>query len=194
MCAYVLLCGLLDTSCGSNVLCKEDSKDPKDMCLTAGLMHCAEKKGGAAAKGSLLAETCVASSAFVSSLQEKALAEARCAAAEALKQRKASQGGASTSSAGRLQPRPPTKLLAGCWCASVWGIACSSPARCSLSYLYIYTHTYIYMCVPLISIVCICMRWRPGRLERHPASGRPSFCQYSLLWLMVMTETILIIL
>ena len=26
------------------------------------------------------------------------------------------------------------------------------------------------------------------------ASGRPSFCQYSLLWLMIMTETILIIL
>ena len=148
MCAYVLLCGLLDTSCGSNVLCKEDSKDPKDVCLTAGLMHCAEKKGGAAAKGSLLAETCVASSAFVSSLQEKALAEARCAAAEALKQRKASQGGASTSSAGQLQPRPPTKLLAGCWCASVWGIACSSPAHRSLSYIYIY----IYICV----CVCVC--------------------------------------
>ena len=71
------------------------------------LMHCAEKKGGTAARGSLLAETCVASAAFVSSLQEKALAEARCAAEEALKQRKASQGGASTSSAGWWQPCPP---------------------------------------------------------------------------------------
>ena len=79
----------------------------------------AEKKGGAAARGSLLAETCVASAAFVGGLQEQALAEARCAAEEALKQRKASQGGASTSSAGRLQPRPHNRTfgrLLMCFC------------------------------------------------------------------------------
>lgn len=64
-------------------------------------MPCAEKKGNAPSRGSLLAETCVASKAFVDGLQEKALAEARSAAKEALKQRKASQAGASTSSAGR---------------------------------------------------------------------------------------------
>ena len=40
------------------------------------------------------------STVFVASLQEKALAEARSAATEALKQRKASQAAASTSSEG----------------------------------------------------------------------------------------------
>ena len=89
-------------------------------------MHCAEKKGAAASRGSLLAETCIASTAFVRGLQEKALAEARSAAEEALKQRKASQGGASASSAGRpvcgfagdldlrLAAAYPIGCLAGC--------------------------------------------------------------------------------
>ena len=123
----------------------------RDCCL----MHGAEKKGGAAARGSLLAETCVGSAAFVSGLHEKALAEARCAAEEALKQRKASQGGASTSSAGWLQPHPPTGRPAGCWCAHVWGIDCYSPAYPSLRYMY----------MPLISIACRFMGWHPGQLD-----------------------------
>ena len=54
----------------------------------------------------MLAETCIASAAFVDSLQEKALAEARSAAEEASKQRKASQAGASTPSEGDHAPRP----------------------------------------------------------------------------------------
>ncbi len=52
----------------------------------------------------MLAETCVASNAFIDSLQEKALAEARSAAEEAIRQRKASQAAASTSSEGKHHP------------------------------------------------------------------------------------------
>ena len=105
------------------------------------LMHGAEKKGSAASRGSLLAETCVASTAFVSSLQEKALAEARSAAEEALKQRKASQAGASASPAGQpvcgragervssLQSCPSLGVLPGCWSGCLQAIASCSPAH-----------------------------------------------------------------
>ena len=53
-----------------------------------------------ASRGCVLAETCIASAAFVDGIQEKALAEARTAAEEAIKQRKASQAAARTPSEG----------------------------------------------------------------------------------------------
>ena len=48
----------------------------------------------------MLAETCIVSTAFVDGLQDRALAEARSAAEEALRERKASQGAASTPAEG----------------------------------------------------------------------------------------------
>ena len=92
---HALPCGLPNPSCVYT--CFESSRTVRDSCW----MHGAEKKGSGASRGSLLAETCVASSAFVSGLQERALAEARRAAEEALKQRRAKQGGASASPAGQ---------------------------------------------------------------------------------------------
>lgn len=61
----------------------------------------AEDRGHAGApRGCVLAESCIVSAAFLDGIQEKALAEARTAAEEAIKQRKASQTAASTSSEG----------------------------------------------------------------------------------------------
>ena len=48
----------------------------------------------------MLAETCIASSAFIDGLQEKAVAGARSAAEEAIRQRKASQAATSTFTEG----------------------------------------------------------------------------------------------
>ena len=120
LCEHALLSGLPNSCCASTV-CWVEGKQ----CLTpaAGTvqrrrtmvpdscwMHGAGKKGGAAPRGSVLAETCVASSAFVRGLQQRALAEARRAAEEALKQRRAPQSGAGVSPAG--QPV--------CGCARDW--------------------------------------------------------------------------
>lgn len=56
---------------------------------------CVRSKG--ADKGQLLAESCVVSSEFLDGLRERALAEARSVAEEALKQRTASSASATTS-------------------------------------------------------------------------------------------------
>ena len=67
----------------------------------------AEERGQSAPRGCILADTCVASIAFVESLQEKALAEARGAAEEALKQRKASKAASSAPAEGDHTERRP---------------------------------------------------------------------------------------
>lgn len=72
----------------------------------------AEERGQSAPRGCILAETCVASIAFVESLQEMALAEARAAAEEALKQRKASKAAASAPAEGDHTERQPVSFSA----------------------------------------------------------------------------------
>ncbi len=60
----------------------------------------AEERGQPIVRGYILAETCVVSKAWLDSLHQKTLAEARAAAEEVLKQRKASKAAAGTPGEG----------------------------------------------------------------------------------------------